>query len=106
VASGTPIFPEWQKAKWQNPFPGRLRRYCKNQWLRGQKALSASNAKAACLKLHEFVDCIVVAPRVKPADPIHYEVRRRLTALMQPSGQSVGRSVGAQRRQTAYPLRI
>jgi len=49
------------------------------------KALSASNAKAACLELRELVDCIIVAPRVKPGDPIHYEVRRRLTALMQPT---------------------
>jgi hypothetical protein len=36
------------------PLSGRLRRYCKTQWLRGQKAFSASR------KLHEFVDCIVV----------------------------------------------
>jgi hypothetical protein len=39
-------------------------------------ALSAS-AKAACLKLRELIDCIVVAPRVKPGDPIHFEVRGR-----------------------------
>ena len=38
------------------------------------KALSASDAKAACLKLRELVDRIVVAPRVKPGDPIHFEV--------------------------------
>jgi hypothetical protein len=48
------------------------------------KALSASDAKAACLKLRELIDCIVVAPRVKPGDPIHFEVRGRLAALMQP----------------------
>src|SRR5712675_1537426 len=49
------------------------------------KALSASDAKAACLKLRALIDCIVVAPRVRPGDPIHYEVRRRLTALVQPT---------------------
>jgi len=48
------------------------------------KALSASDAKAACLKLRELIDCIVVAPRVGPGDPIHFEVRGRLAALMQP----------------------
>jgi site-specific DNA recombinase len=48
------------------------------------KALSASDAKAACLKLRELIDCIVVAPRVSPGDPIHFEVRGRLAALMQP----------------------
>ncbi|MDF2120330.1 hypothetical protein PY365_32690 [Roseiarcaceae bacterium H3SJ34-1] len=48
------------------------------------KALSASDAKAACLKLRELIDCIVVAPRVKPGDPIHLEVRGRLAALTQP----------------------
>jgi len=42
------------------------------------KALSASDAKAACLKLRELIDCIVVAPRVSPGDPIHFEVRGRL----------------------------
>jgi hypothetical protein len=36
-------------------------------------ALSASDAKAASLKLPELIDCIVVAPRVKPSDPIHFE---------------------------------
>jgi hypothetical protein len=48
------------------------------------KSLSASDAKAACLKLRELIDCIVVAPRVRPGDPIHFEVRGRLAALMQP----------------------
>ena len=57
------------------------------------KALSASDAKAACLKLRELIDCIVVAPRVKPGDPIHFEVRGRLAALMQPAPGRV--SVGA-----------
>ena len=47
------------------------------------KALSASDAKAARLKLRELIDSIVVAPRVKPRDPIHFEVRGRLAALMQ-----------------------
>ena len=31
----------------------------------------------------------VVALRVKPGDPIHFEVRGRLTALMQPDPGSV-----------------
>jgi hypothetical protein len=57
------------------------------------KALSASDAKAACLKLRELIDCIVVAPRVKPGDPIHFEVRGRLAALMRPAPGRV--SVGA-----------
>ena len=57
------------------------------------KALSASDAKAACLKLRELIDCIVVAPRVRPGDPIHFEVRGRLAALMQPDPSKV--SVGA-----------
>jgi hypothetical protein len=57
------------------------------------KALSASDAKAACLKLRELIDCIVVAPRVKPGDPIHFEVRGRLAALMRPDPGRV--SVGA-----------
>jgi len=35
------------------------------------KTLSASDTKAACLKLAEFIDGIVVAPRLKPGDPIH-----------------------------------
>lgn len=48
------------------------------------KTFSASDAKAACLELRELIDCIVVAPRVKPGDPIHFEVRGRLAALMQP----------------------
>jgi site-specific DNA recombinase len=57
------------------------------------KALSASDAKAACLKLRELIDCIVVAPRVKPGDQIHFEVRGRLAALMRPDPGRV--SVGA-----------
>jgi hypothetical protein len=57
------------------------------------KALSAGDAKAACLKLRELIDSIVVAPRVKPGDPIHFEVRGRLAALMQPDPGRV--SVGA-----------
>jgi hypothetical protein len=57
------------------------------------KALSASDAKAACLKLRELIDCIVVAPRVRPGDPIRFEVRGRLAALMQPDPGKV--SVGA-----------
>lgn len=44
------------------------------------KALSVSDAKAACLELRELIDCIVVAPRVKPGDPIHFEVRGRLAS--------------------------
>ena len=32
------------------------------------KALSANDAKAACPKLRELIDCAVVAPRVKPGD--------------------------------------
>jgi len=54
------------------------------RWEQLAKALSASDAKAACLKLRELIDCIVVAPRVGPGDPIHFEVRGRLAALMQP----------------------
>ena len=57
------------------------------------KTFSASDAKAACLKLRELIDSIVVAPRVKPGDPIHFEVRGRLAALMQPDPGRV--SVGA-----------
>ena len=64
------------------------------------KALSASDAKAACLKLRELIDCIVVAPRVGPGDPIHFEVRGRLASRPDAArpGQSVGESVGAQGR--------
>jgi hypothetical protein len=47
------------------------------------KALPASDAKAACLKLRKLIDCIVVAPRVRPGDPILFEVRGRLAAQMQ-----------------------
>jgi hypothetical protein len=57
------------------------------------KALSAADAKAACLKLRELIDCIVVAPRSRPGDPINFEVRGRLAALMQPHPDKV--SVGA-----------
>jgi hypothetical protein len=57
------------------------------------KALLASDAEAACLKLRELIDCIVVSPRVKPGDPINFEVRGRLAALMQPDASKV--SVGA-----------
>ena len=32
------------------------------------KALSANDAKAACPKLRELIDCAVVAPRVKPGE--------------------------------------
>jgi hypothetical protein len=45
-------------------------------------ALSASEAKAACLKLLELIDGIVVAARVKPGDPIHFKARGHLAALM------------------------
>ena len=44
------------------------------------KALSASDAKAACLKLHELINCIVVAPRLKPGDPIHFIASTRYSA--------------------------
>ncbi|MGY3602733.1 MULTISPECIES: hypothetical protein [unclassified Bradyrhizobium] len=57
------------------------------------KALSAADAKAACLKLRELADSIVVAPRIRPGDPIHFEVRGRLAALMQPHPNKM--SVGA-----------
>ena len=57
------------------------------------KALSAADAKAACLKLRKLIDCIVVAPRIRPGDPINFEVRGRLAALMQPHPGKV--SVGA-----------
>jgi hypothetical protein len=60
------------------------------------KALSASDAKVACLKLRELIDCIVVAPRVRPGDPIHFEVRGRLAALMQPEAFQIGPPPGRQ----------
>jgi hypothetical protein len=41
-------------------------------------------AKGTCLKLREPIGSIVVAPRVKPGDPIHFEVRVRLATLTQP----------------------
>jgi hypothetical protein len=62
-----------------------LRRQCPTFFGRSDRlALSASDAKTACLKLRELIDCIVVAPRVRPGDPIHFEVRGRLAALIQP----------------------
>lgn len=41
-------------------------------------------AKGACLKPRDPIGSIVVAPRVKPGDPIHFEVRVHLAILTQP----------------------
>lgn len=63
---------------------------------------AVSDAKAACLKLRELIDCIDVALRVKPGDPIHFEVRGRLAALTQPDPGIV--SVGALVPRGGLPL--